>query len=132
MSGFRLLLLKGFWLKLAVISWWSLALGSYAWFLVQVAKLGDWHEYLAVVASFVMSGAGFNYITNLYRQDTPTFSFQFAVPPLLMSSGVILLLLAAITGHHGHWTAQTLSAVLAFAAVMIIVGGSATGPNVKL
>jgi len=132
MSGFRLLLLKGFWLKLAVISWWSVALGSYAWFLVQVAKLGGWHEYFSVVASFVMSGAGFNYITGIYKEDTATFSVQFALPPLLMSCGAVVVFLAALSSHYTHWVAQALSAILALAAVVLIVAGSATGPKVKL
>lgn len=129
MSHLHMLLHKGFWLKLGVISWWSILLGSYAWFLVQVAKLGGVHEYLAVVLSFIMSGAGFNYITSLYRVDTFTFPCRFALPPLFMSVGVIALMLAALMGQHSHWVAQVLSAVLALTATMLIVGGSATGPR---
>jgi len=132
MSGLQLLRLRGFWLKLSVISWWSLALGSYAWFLVLVAKLGGWAEYFAIVATFLMSGAGFNYITGLYKEDTATFSCQFAAPPLFMSCGVVVLFLAALSGHYTHWAAQLLSAILALAAVVLIVGGSTTGPKIKL
>jgi hypothetical protein len=96
-----------------------------------VSKLGPWEEYFSIIFTFIVGGAGFNHIINLYKEDATTFSCKLARPPMFVSFGVAVLPLAVFIGQYTHWVTQIYSAVLGLVAVALVVLGSVSDITAK-
>ena len=130
MNNFRILCQFNFWVKLFVISWWGIVVGSYIWFLGFIGKYPLFDGWLSVVTATLISGAGMNHITNLYNTPVAKFSVEFSWPVFFVSLGAVLLVAGAALGalHKELW-AQVLSLIYVLIAVIAIVAGSDSSPK---
>lgn len=130
MNNFRMLFERSFWIKFLVISWWSIVVGSYVWFLGFVGKTPLFEGWLSVVAATLIGGAGMNHLTNLYNTSRDDFTIGYVWPVVFVSLGAILLVFGVfLTSLHKETWVQVLAIVYVIIALIVIVIGSDSAPR---
>lgn len=122
MSNFKIFLTRNFWIKLIVISLWSIVIGTYLWFLSYAPNCPMFDKWLSVVGSTLIGGIGMNHITNLYNIPTKDFDIKLTLPVLFISGGAILLIMGVLLGalYKEHW-AQIVAVIYIILAMFIMV-----------